>query len=109
MEALVMGLLEEAKKNKKVLRSMKDLAVKAQQFELASQLRDIEVANFPESEEEKMGRNFQTALAMVDIKCDEDLAYKIYVTTKEFLEKGGEFSLKDAANIKVNVELAFKP
>jgi hypothetical protein len=53
MEQLFKQLIEAAKKNRKGLIRLKNAAVTLHEFELASQLRELETKNFPETEEIK--------------------------------------------------------
>ena len=57
MQQLLTDLVEKAKSNKKGLIMLKNTAVRCQQFELASQLRELETSLFPETDEENLRRN----------------------------------------------------
>jgi hypothetical protein len=101
---LLEKFIESAKTNRKGLEKLKQAVVACQQFELASELRAIELDCFPETEEVKKAKSdarlFQNVLAMVDLKVGEDVCWLIMESVKEHSEKGLNFSIKDAAKLK---------
>lgn len=97
-------ILKKATTDRTVLRNLKTLIVKAQRFELAAWVRELEVKSFPPSEDDKLASKVSGCLAMVDIKCDDPTAWKIYMAIKTLIEKGEEFSIKDAAEIKAKAQ-----
>ena len=107
MEKLLNGLLEEAKKNKDILIHLKNLSVRAGQFELAAQLRDLENEFFPESKEAKEAREIRNALSMVDLGIPEDICWLISKTLKAHQKKKGKFSIEDAAHLMAERERLF--
>ncbi len=103
MEQLLKNTLEKAKTNKKGLKALKHASVVLQDFEFAAKLREIETANFPESNEEKaakkIGSEIRLALGMVELKVDESVCYKIYETLRLYNKMKGKFSIKEASKI----------
>lgn len=102
----ILNLLERAKKDKKKLIALKNMAVKCQDFELASKLREMEVEYFPETEsikqEKKEASELCRVFQMVELNVSADLCWLISNTIKVYSEKKGEFALSDA------MELIFK-
>lgn len=96
-------LLEIAKKDKKVLEHLKNAAVKGQMYELASNIRDIEKENFPETEEDKSikktYRDANLLLRMVDVNASEFTSYKIGKAFEVYNKKKGKFDTGDAVKI----------
>jgi hypothetical protein len=111
MEQLLTNLVKAAKKDKKGLRQLKNTAVRCQQFELAAELRDIETQLFPESQESKEAKveaqKIKTALAMVELNVSYDICWIIAQTIKVYIEKQGEFSIHDAAELLVKQKEIF--
>jgi hypothetical protein len=99
MEQLLNELLEKAKTDKKSLKMLKETAVRCQQFELASQLRELETTIFPETDEEKEAKNINVALRMVDLNVSNDVCWLINETLKTYSKMKGKFSAKDAAQL----------
>jgi hypothetical protein len=108
---LLSNMYDAAKKDKKHLIALKNMAVKTQQFELASRLREIEKELFPlngeEKEAEEIGKQTQIALGMSGLKCNNKLAYVVHETMKSYFEKLGQFSLEDGSKIQSNSEKYF--
>ena len=102
MQELLNELLEKAKSNKKGLVMLKECAVRCQQFDLAAQLRQME-KDFPHSEEVKeaikYSNDVKIAFSMVELKVDEETCWLIGKTIKKHIELGGQFSVKDAAEL----------
>lgn len=112
MEQLFKQLIEAAKKNRKGLIRLKNAAVTLQEFELASQLRELETKNFPETEEvkaaKKQAKDLNLLFRMVDLNVSEDKCWLIAETLKLYNKKKGKFDIKDAAKIRAKeVELFF--
>lgn len=96
-------LLEEAKKDKKKLKSLKEVAVRCQMFELGSKLRDLEVDLFPETEEEKEAKlqseKYNLIFRMVDLNVSHSICWLISETIKKSNKKKGNFSISDAEDL----------
>ncbi len=103
MEKLLLGLLESAKKDKNGLIRLKNTAVRCQNFELASELRTLELKLFPETKEEKdakeLVKKLDLVFRMVDLKIDDRTIWVIQETMKVYGKKKGKFDLKDASTI----------
>ena len=93
------NLLEEAKKSKKALRSLKVAAIDASQLELAAKLRDMERELFPETEEEKYARTINLALRMVGINPDLKSCWMIGRAMYFLSKRKGSFDLETASDI----------
>jgi hypothetical protein len=111
MEKLFEQLIEAAKKNRKGFNRLKNAVVTCQQFELASQLRDIEKEAFPETEEVKLAKEqakkLNLAFRMVELNISEDVCWLIAATLKMHNEKQGEFSIHDAVKLMLKKEELF--
>lgn len=96
-------LLEKAKESKPIFKKLKDLAVSCQSYEIAANLRDIELSLFPESEEVKKAKNeilkFKTLLRMLDVDCDDRVAYLFIELNKIISKNNYNFTLKDAESL----------
>lgn len=90
-------------KDKKFLAAVKQAAVKIQNYELASSLRQIERDTWVDAMREdpayKEAKKFCGVLSMVKLNCDEKTAYKILEAAKLFNKKGGESDLDSATEI----------
>ena len=108
MEKLFNSYLKEAKKDVKKLRDLKTLFVKHQQFELASNVRDIEKELYPISEKDDILKNdaktFKIALALFDFNVEEKVAFTVFNVARMIIEKNVEFDLKDTIEIKALAE-----
>lgn len=108
MEKLFNQLIEAAKKNRKGFNRLKNAVVICQQFELASQLREIEKEAFPETEEvtasKAEAKKLSTAFKMVDLNINEHTCWLINETIKVHNEKKDDFSVADAAALQVKVQ-----
>lgn len=111
MEKLFIELVEAAKKNRKGLIRLKNTAVACQQYELASQLRAIEVECFPETDEIKLLKDRASKkrdiFSMVNLKVEPATAWLIEETLKVYAEKGGNFSIDDATTLRLKQEELF--
>ena len=103
MEQLISQMIEAAKKDKRLLISLKNTAVKGQQFELAVQLRELETSLFPESEEQKqakdVGDKTRLVLQMVELNVPDDVSWLISATLKKYFKMGGKFSIREASEL----------
>ncbi len=102
------NLLEEAKKSKKALRSLKVAAIDANQFELAAKLINMERELFPETEEEKYAKTINLALRMVGINSDLKSCWMIGRTMHILSKKKGKFDLETASDIIANADRIFQ-
>jgi hypothetical protein len=89
MEQLPKQLIEAAKKNRKGLNQLKRALVTLKEYELASNLREIELKSFPETAEVKVSKeivaNLKVALNMVGLQVSDDAIYTIYETINALL------------------------
>ncbi len=104
-------LIELAKKERNVLNALKEIAVKSDCFELASELREIEVKQYPEAktttDEYTEAQAFTTILRLVELKTSIKAGYLILECAKVFIKKGGESALKDVAKIQARAKKIF--
>jgi hypothetical protein len=98
-------LIEKAKTDRKLLRKLKHIAVEAKLFELGCQLREIELANFPETKEVKSANEqadkMNLLFRMVGVNCDE--LKTCWILSEAILthrKRKDKFDLMDAAKIK---------
>ena len=99
MEKLLMQMLEAAKKDKKSFLSLKNIAVKLQQFELAVAIREIEKEIFPETAEEKKAKEVRLLFGMVDLNVSDDVCWLISEVMERHNKKKGKFSINDASDL----------
>jgi len=103
MEKLFMQMVEKAKGDKRLLKALKGMAVKAQQFELACNLREMETSLFPESEEVKkikeQAKRTNLLLRMVDVQTNDAICWIVNEAIKIDTKKKGKFSMDDAHNL----------
>jgi len=90
----------------------KNLAVKTKNYELAAQLRELEVNYLPkqltkDSKEYKTAKNTETILRMVDIQADLQTAYVIHEVMKLFFAKGGKIDLRSCSKIITDSKAKF--
>ena len=108
MEKLFESYLKDAKGDVTKLRDLKNLFVKHQQFELASNIRELEKELYPISEQDEKDKNealvFKSALGLFDLNVDEKMAFTLFNAAKILIEKGEMFDLKDTVKIKALAE-----
>jgi hypothetical protein len=112
MENLLKGLLEEAKKDKVVLRCLEFAAVKGKKYELAAELREIELSNFPQTKAQKEAKYLADRtdgfLRMLGMQVSQPKdAWFLNEGFKLYFEKGGDFDLKDLAKLKTKSDKLF--
>lgn len=99
MEELLLGLLEEARTDKKKLAKLKDIAVSYRQFVLADQIRNMEEELFPDSPEQEEAKKLNLVFRMVDLNIHEEVAWLIDQTLRVYRKKKGKFNVMDAAKL----------
>lgn len=112
MQELLNQLLEKAKQDKKTLQHLKNTAVRAQNFELASNLRAIEIECFPESSEVKKAKEdakyISLLFRMVELNVSEPTCWLISEAMKQHKKKKGKFSLEDASTLMAKKKEIFE-
>lgn len=112
MQELLNQLIENAKKDKKKVLALKEMAVKCQQFELAAEFRQLEKDLFPETEEVKnakeLAKNINLVLRMVELNVSEDVCWLISETLKVHSKMKGKFSIKEASELIVKRKRLFE-
>lgn len=102
-EKLLVELVNSAKKNKKGLIRLKNAAVTCMQYELAAQLRSLEVELFPETKDEKsakeMAKRLNLLFRMVDLDIPLSTCWKINETLRVYSKMKGKFGLKESSKI----------
>lgn len=111
MEKGLNQLLVKAQKNKKLLISLKILAVEAKEYDLGAQLRDLEKKLFPETEEIKKAKEqatqVQLSLRMAGLHIEVSECWLIAETIKAHLKMKGKFDLKTVSVIQSKQEKLF--
>ena len=111
MQELLLQMLESAKKDKSSFLALKKTVVKCQQFELAAKMRELELELFPPTQEEKSAKDLateiQNVLGMVRLNVSPDTCWLIHETLKVHSKMGGEFSIKEAAELVVKKKELF--
>lgn len=96
-------LIAKSCNTKKTLLIAKNLAVQLRDYEVASQLREIEKKKFPVSPEhtkrKKLALELNLVFRMVDLNIEESTCDKIAKTLEIFKKKKGKFSIKEASKI----------
>ena len=103
MEKQIKDLIDKAKKDQSFLRKLKHFATDSCMYEFASQLRELELKQFPESvavkKEKKDAEMLSRTFGMVELNINERVAYIILKTVEGYKKKKGNFSIKDASYI----------
>ncbi len=103
MQKLLTQLIQDCSKDKKALMMIKTAAVRCQNYELASKIREVENEYFPESKKQKeakhLGERLNLAFRMVDLNISEKVCWIIAKTLKSKEKLKGNFSIKDASKI----------
>lgn len=112
MEKRLIKLIEAARKDRKLLKDLKELAVRYKQYELGCDLRNMEKEAFPETEEVKEAKEYASkvnmAFRMIDLNAtNEKACWLLAKTVKAYEEKKGKFSLKDAAELSAQADRLF--
>lgn len=112
MDIKLNDLLEKAKKDKLILKELKHLAIKAQEYDLAANIRELEKELFPDSEEAKLAKEkskkINLALRMVNIDIPEDVCWLIAETLTLYSQMGAKFSVNEAVELVFKKEELFK-
>lgn len=103
LSQLLLRMVESAKENKQVIKSLKNGAIHAQLYELAAEFRDIEVKSFPKSKEqldaEFLGKTIKSLLASADINIDVDMAWLIFNIVDLYKKKKGKTDINAIQSI----------
>lgn len=103
-------LLQELLNSKAGVRGLKILSVELQQYELASNLRELELKKYPDTRENEDYKQhiekLQTALRLIDINCDLTTTSNIYQIMKtEDLEN---LTVKDVKEMVAKSKFLFR-
>lgn len=108
---MITEMLARATKDKRAMRALKGLAVRVQMFELASNLREIEKTNFPETREEEAEKSIAKKLSglftMFDLTVPEETSWVFYQAMLLFREKGEQINLEDASKVRARAKQLF--
>lgn len=100
---LLPDLVKASTKSRKAITLLKNLTVVTQQYELASELRALELEYFPETPEIKAQREeakrFVQILSLVDISISEKNAWVVLKAKTKLDELGISFCLDDGVKI----------
>jgi len=103
--------LFELIENKASIKHIKNAAVAAKNFELAAEIREIEVKMSPKrnssSEEMKDASLMKSALAAANLDVDTETAFVIHRISQLIHEKGGGLDIRSIAEIEVLREEVF--
>lgn len=96
-------IIKKAQTDKITLLALKNVAVKCQDFELASHLREVENELFPEPLEHKLlkkeAAKIRSLLSMVGLDATEDTCWIVREALREFADKQGEFTVDDGVRL----------
>lgn len=103
MENKLNKLLDAVKKDRSQLIKLKELAVSTNQYELAMELRKIETELWPKSDpcnpKRIEAKIYSKALALVNTKVDEPLAFILLQTAKKVIKHKDQFDLMMSSKI----------
>jgi len=103
MKTTLQKVEELINKDRKSLQGLKNLALKNEAFELAAELREIEIKKYPKAKSSnksyKEADGFRTCLRMTELGMSLKQAYIALETAKSFIEKGGKFDMDTATTI----------
>lgn len=104
-------LIKHSGKSRKVLRTLKSLAVDLHDYELASDFRDIEINNFPDAKETtkdyEFAKKIDTVLRMLNITIDLKTAFVVGRGVEAFLDKDSDYSVMDSSKILAQADKVF--
>lgn len=100
-------LIEAAKTSKKKTRALKNTAVALQDYELAAKMREIELAVYPVTQDEKTAKQVKDLLGMMGYKAGEIDAYKILKAITLYLKKKDKVTLQHISEIVAKAEELF--
>ena len=104
-------LLESGKKDKNILILLKNVAVKSLNYELASQLREMETTLFPPTKEEKTAKaivnDHRLLFQLLGMQASERGIYSIVEGMKAFGKMKGKFDLETASKIRAKADEIF--
>lgn len=105
MEQEFLELINKAQTDRVRLVKLKNFFASIGAYSMASKLRDLEQEKFPDTPEmadiRKQAELIRNALKLVDLGVSEKTSWLIMKTVQLALEKQGEFSVKDAAELQV--------
>lgn len=111
IEELLGKLLESAKGSRSGIIAIKSAAVKNQQFELASKIRELEKELFPETKEEKTAKerasHLNLVFRMVGLNISKTNCWLIDETLKAYNKKKGKFSVDDGVDLEFKAKELF--
>ena len=91
IKKIISEFVELAQENRSVLKGLKNIAVQAQKYELASNLRAVEIDKYPiaktTSKEYQEAETFGRILAMMDLKVSVENAYKLLSSARMFSDE----------------------
>lgn len=100
MEEHIKQLSGELLKTRSGITALKNLAAQHKLYEVASAIRDYEKENFKEHEDQvEEARSFQKMLKLLDLDVSEPIAWTLLQAGREYINKGGEATVADLANI----------
>ncbi len=104
-------MVEDITSDKESIVLFKNLAAKTRNYELAAQLRELELDYFPDklsgSEELKIAKKTELALRMVGIDTSLKTAYIIHEGMKLYFKKGGNTDLMSTSKIEADADELF--
>ena len=103
MQELLLQMVDNAKKEKKKLLALTEVAIKCRQFELASKFREMEKELFPLTEEEnkakELAKEISIVFRMVKLNVSDDVCWLISETLKIHSKMEGSFSVNEASEL----------
>ena len=110
-EKAITKLVEIATKDRRTLRLLKNVAIKAQNFELASELRTLELEKYPEAnthnDNYKEASSFAGCLLMTECRVTAKIAYKVLAAARAFEKMKEGYDLDTASKIIHDTDFIF--
>lgn len=112
LSELLLRMVESAKENKQVIKSLKNGAVHAQLYELAAEFRDIEVKSFPKSEGQKQAEatanEINTLFRMAEYNVSNKECWLFHELIKMHLKRKGKETISDVISLKFKANEYFE-
>lgn len=108
---VITALVKLAEEDRDILKGLKTLAVNNTQYGLAADLRDIEVAKYPDAKstnkEYKEAKVFNVMLRLLDVNTSTKMTYLVLEAAKLFIKKGGQGNIEDTSKIQAKANKIF--
>lgn len=105
-------LLNKAKTDKGILKTLKQLHVEHKNYEIAALTREYELIHFPENkqaiQEQKFAEELVLLFNMVGVQIEPGIAWLLYQTSLKFNSNPEDFKLSDGTKLQADYKKFFK-